>query len=140
MKGVNRALGGQLNHYAAVAAGSALGSVLRYGVSLACLAFVGSGFPWATLGVNLLGSWLIAWWATRASAAPGGFTQRWQSFVVAGFCGGFTTFSLFSLESLMLLQAHATLTALVYFLLTPPLWLAFAAWGAHVARAPEPNV
>jgi fluoride exporter len=115
----------------AVAAGSALGAVARYAVSLAAIALFGPAFPWGTLAVNVVGSFLIGAYAA-AMAADG----RWWSspamrhFVTAGFCGGFTTFSIFSLETLHLWSAGAAGLAVAYVLSSLVLWLA-AVWAGH---------
>ena len=121
--------------YVAVGLGSALGTLLRYQVSLASLAVLGPAFPWGTLLVNLLGSWLIAAFAAHASRRAGGSIARWQPFLIAGFCGGFTTFSLFSLETLYLLMSDREGLALLYVLLSVPLWLAAAWHGDRFVRA-----
>ena len=110
--------------YAAVGLGSALGASLRY---LVGVALAGPAFPWATLAINGLGSWLIAAFAAVAAHRVHGRLARWQTFLVAGFCGGFTTFSLFGLETLQLLQAGRPWSALGYVLASVTLWLA-AAW------------
>lgn len=114
--------------YLSVGAGSALGATLRYLISLAAWS---SGFPWATLAANVLGSWLIAAFVAFASGRTTGRVAAWQPFLVAGFCGGFTTFSLFSLETLQLLDQGHSWLALGYVLLSVPLWLA-AAWHGYL--------
>ncbi|MFY0992940.1 fluoride efflux transporter FluC [Halomonas sp. C05BenzN] len=118
--------------YLAVGAGSALGCSLRYQVSLAMAGIAGPVFPWATLLVNTLGSWLIAAFVAYATRRTAGRVARWQPFLVAGFCGGFTTFSLFGLETLQLLEQGRAGLALAYVLLSVPLWLA-GAWSGHRA-------
>ncbi|MFW3614947.1 fluoride efflux transporter CrcB [Billgrantia antri] len=120
--------------YAAVGVGSALGSVLRWLVSLGALTALGPVFPWGTLAVNLLGSWLIAAFAAHAVHRGRGRIARWQPFLVAGFCGGFTTFSLFSLETLHLLERGRPGLALLYVVLSLPLWLAAAWLGDRFVR------
>ena len=86
----------------AVGSGSFLGGAARYLVSLA-MKPVGQGFPWGTLLVNLAGCLLIGllWGWSGRSAAGGGALSL---FLAVGVCGGFTTFSTFSKEALMLLQ------------------------------------
>lgn len=93
--------------YLAVAVGSAFGAVARHFCSMAFLHFIGYGFPWGTLAVNAVGSLLIGLYATltgpdgRLIARP--FTRH---LVTVGFCGGFTTFSVFSLETVLLLEGQ----------------------------------
>jgi len=107
--------------YLAVGAGSALGAGLRYWISMTALGFFGPGFPWATLAVNVLGSALIV-----------GFSQaRWQAFWVTGFCGGFTTFSLFSLEVWELWEREQPWLAAVYLAVSVAGWLMAAGWVQH---------
>jgi CrcB protein len=91
--------------YLAVSVGSVIGGVLRAIGSIAALASLGSVFPWGTLFVNVLGSFVIGFYATLTG--PGGRIfagTRQRQFVMAGICGGFTTFSMFSLETFLLVQ------------------------------------
>lgn len=79
-----------------VALGGAVGSVARALVALA----LPSRFPWATLLINAAGSCLIGWLMARIGAAEPEAGARMQSLLVVGFCGGFTTFSTFSWQTL----------------------------------------
>ena len=119
--------------YVAVGIGSGAGSVLRYGVSLLSQATLGGYFPWGTLIVNVLGSCLIGWLAATLSRSPQSPLARLQPLLVAGFCGGFTTFSLFSLETLYLVQVGKPVMALVYVVVSLPLWLGAAVLGERMA-------
>lgn len=96
-----------------VGAGSFLGGVLRYGVSLLLQRWSSAGFPWGTLVVNLLGSFLIgclfAYFSRHSS-----LSSPFYLLLVTGFCGGFTTFSTFAHEGLQLLQSGQVVTFLAY--------------------------
>ena len=112
-----------------VAAGSAAGAVLRFALSL----LSGSGFPWAVFAVNGLGSFLIGAYAGIAAASGLAAGPRWRAFVATGFCGGFTTFSVFSLEALSLLQA-APGKAGAFVCGSAALWLVAVAAGQQSGR------
>lgn len=91
--------------YLYVALGGALGTIARFVVSGLVAASFGETFPWGTLTVNMAGSFLIGFVATLTAPDGrlfvGGTTRQ---FVMTGFCGGFTTFSSFSLQTLNLIQ------------------------------------
>ena len=94
-----------------VGTGGALGAVARYGVGL--LVKPASGFPWATLSVNIVGSLLmglVMGWLGRQSGA----SEPIRLFLAVGLLGGFTTFSAFSLELVGLLEKRELLTAFGY--------------------------
>jgi CrcB protein len=85
--------------------GAGIGGVLRHGVNIAALRAFGPGFPWATLGVNVAGSFvmgILAGWL--ALKAPGDLAHPLRLFVGVGVLGGFTTFSAFSLDLVILWQ------------------------------------
>src|SRR5512143_2587034 len=112
--------------YAWVSLGSILGGLARYFVSL--LLDTGPGLPWATLFINATGSLIIGFYATltgpdgRLLARP-----EHRQFVMTGFCGGYTTFSTFSLETFRLLHAGMKYTALAYVGISVICWL-LAVW------------
>ncbi|MBG52718.1 MAG: fluoride efflux transporter CrcB [Alphaproteobacteria bacterium] len=96
----------------AVALGGAVGASGRYLFAAQALRLMGPGFPWGTLGVNILGSFamgvLVEMLALRFSVSP-----EMRVFLVTGLLGGFTTFSAFSLDvSLMIQKGELPLAAL----------------------------
>jgi len=91
--------------YLWIAAGAALGGMLRYFFSGMAARLAGGAFPWGTLFVNVTGAIIIGFFV--ALTGPEGrliAPPNIRLFVMTGFCGGYTTFSTFSLETLRLLQ------------------------------------
>ena len=119
--------------YGCIATGSVVGGVARYLLSVIIQS--GPGFPWATLFVNVTGSFIIGFYSTLSG--PDGrlfVSARQRQFVVTGFCGGYTTFSTFSLETFRLLQAGMVQTALTNIAVSIVTWL-LAVWlGDALAR------
>ncbi len=95
-----------------IALGGALGALARYGVTLASLAIFGRSFPFGTLIVNIVGSFLLA--ILFLGHQQGAVTAQTWLLVGVGVLGAFTTFSAFSLDVVLLLQAGETLKALAY--------------------------
>jgi CrcB protein len=125
--------------YVWVALGGALGSVARYACSGLAVRWLGAGFPWGTLFVNVAGSFLIGVLAAfviadgRPALGPDA-----RAFFMVGILGGFTTFSSFSLETLNLARDGALGAAAANVLLSlvsclVAVWLGFAA-GALLNR------
>ncbi len=117
----------------AVGAGSLAGGLCRYLVSLPWAGQGSDGFPWPTLLANVVGCGLIGFWFALCAAGGGWYTSpRVQAAVMSGFCGGLTTFSIFSLETLTLLESDAWMLAVIYVMASLVLWL-FAAWAGFIA-------
>ncbi|WP_342634656.1 CrcB family protein [Borborobacter arsenicus] len=117
--------------YAAVSVGSILGSVLRALASLAALGWFGPGFPWGTLFVNIVGSFVIGFYATITGPDGRIFAGMYQrQFVMTGICGGFTTFSIFSLEAFQAFHAGEFALAGLYVGISIITWLA-SVWLGH---------
>jgi CrcB protein len=98
--------------YFAVAAGGALGTLARYWLSGVIANTFGQTFPWDTLAINIAGSFAIGFFAAltgpNGRLLVGGTTRQ---FVIIGLCGGFTTFSAFSLQTLNLVNEGEWLAA-----------------------------
>jgi CrcB protein len=92
--------------YLAIGLGSALGGLARYGCDLLGDALWGAAFPWATIIVNVLGSFIVGLVAALTGRDGRVFMGALaRQFVIVGICGGYTTFSAFSLQTVTLLSA-----------------------------------
>jgi CrcB protein len=114
---------------AAVGAGGALGAIGRYLMGRIPVLQVGA-FPLSTLVVNFLGAVLIGL-VCRGARAPGGMEEHLLLFLKVGLCGGFTTFSTFSLEGAGLLQEGKAALFFVYTVLSLCLCLGGVFLGLH---------
>ncbi|CAK0748880.1 Fluoride-specific ion channel FluC [Azospirillaceae bacterium] len=91
--------------YLLVALGSAVGGTLRYWLSGQIANWIGQSFPWGTLVINVSGSFIIGFFATLTGTDGRVFVPgEWRQFVMVGICGGYTTFSSFSYQTLTLAQ------------------------------------
>lgn len=117
---------------AQVAVGGAFGSVARYLVGLGAARMLGESFPWGTFAVNVAGSLVIGMLA--AAMAGGRLDPAHAPLMVAGFLGGFTTFSAFSLDALTLMERGQGGQAVVYVAASVGLSLVAVAVGALLMR------
>lgn len=118
-----------------LAAGGALGTLLRYWINLLITARFGESLPWGTIFINITGSFVIGLFA--ALTEPGGrlmVPPDIRLFVLVGVCGGYTTFSSFSLQTLTLLQTGQPVRAIVNVVASVVLCL-LAVWLGHSAPA-----
>lgn len=118
-----------------VALGGALGSMARFGIANAMTALTGPQFPWGTLLINATGSFVIGCFgALTGSRGSFAVPADIRAFVMVGICGGYTTFSSFSLQTLELMQAGEVLAAGGYILGSVALCLLFVwlgVWAGH---------
>jgi CrcB protein len=120
--------------YIWVALGGAVGSVARLGLGTYVATLTGVAFPWGTILINILGSLVIGFFATFTG--PNGRVSipiDAQAFVMVGLCGGFTTFSAFSLQTLDLARDGRLLYAGANILFSVVLCLAAVTLGHWLA-------
>jgi fluoride exporter len=119
--------------YVAIAIGGTLGCWGRYGMTLLIQAIWGREFPYATLSINVLGSFLMGFLfietLERLTIGP-----YFRIGVLTGFLGGFTTFSTFAMESLLLAEQGEAIKSALYVALSVGLGLLAAFAGAYIAR------
>jgi len=102
-----------MNAIVAIAAGGAIGAVLRHGANVSAVKLMGHGFPYGTLAVNVIGSFVMGLLIVT-------FAHYWQPsetmrvFLVTGLLGAFTTFSTFSLDFVTLWERQAYLHSALY--------------------------
>jgi CrcB protein len=102
-----------MNMILLVALGGALGSVLRYGVNVMAGRLIGTGFPWGTMTVNIVGSFVMGA-LIAAMALRWQVSQETRAFLTTGILGGFTTFSAFSLDAALLTERGDLGGAVIY--------------------------
>ena len=118
----------------AVAAGGALGAVVRYLVAIGSGRLFGTDFPWGTLIINVTGSFLIGLFAAL-------FATRWnvpqtaRIFLTVGICGGYTTFSTFSLDAWYLIERGQSWASGIYMIASVVLSVAALVAAMQIIRA-----
>ena len=118
----------------AIAAGGALGALGRHFVSAAALKWLGAGFPWGTLAVNILGSFAMGV-LIETLALKGSASAELRGFLAVGVLGAFTTFSTFSLDVVVLAQRKELMLAGVYIASSVSLAILALFAGLAAARA-----
>ena len=126
--------------YVWIGVGSALGGMARYWTHGLMARLIGDSFPWGTFAVNILGCSFIGWFTTISG--PDG---RWlaptsiRMFIMTGICGGYTTFSTFSLETLALARDGEWMKAALnvsgsFFFCLLGVWLGHAVGAASMEK------
>ncbi|MHB8562761.1 MAG: fluoride efflux transporter CrcB [Acidiferrobacteraceae bacterium] len=122
-----------MRNYLAISVGGAFGCVARYYLEVLIPEIFGSGFPYATLTINVLGAFFMGFLfietLERIAIAPAVRTG-----VLTGVLGGFTTFSTFSMEVVLLLQQGEAARAALYVASSLAMGLGAAFAGAYIAR------
>lgn len=116
------------------AAGGALGAGARHLVNTAMLAWLGPGFPWATLTVNVVGSLLMGILVQALMPFDGG-APALRTFLATGILGGFTTFSAFSFDAWVLYERQQHLALAVYVMISVLLSIAALVLGMALVRS-----
>ena len=121
-----------MSAWISVTLGSMLGAMARYFVSGFVARRVGETFPWGTLFINIIGSMVIGFFAT-ATGPDGRFLvgTTGRQFVMVGICGGFTTFSAFSLQTLNLARDGEWFRASAY-IVSSVVFCLLGVWLGHV--------
>jgi fluoride exporter len=122
-----------LTPWLVVFVGGGLGSMLRHGVNLGAARIAGLGFPFGTLVANITGCFVMGlsagYFAFRGEAS-----QTWRLFLMTGVLGGYTTFSAFSLDALLLYERGQTGLAALYVVSSVALALAGVVVGMALTR------
>ncbi|MBQ0820382.1 fluoride efflux transporter CrcB [Microvirga terrae] len=122
--------------YLLVFLGAGIGGALRHGVNVGCARMCGTAFPWGTLTVNVVGSFvmgaLAGWLAFKAGE---GWSQPLRLFLTTGILGGFTTFSAFSLDAVLIWERGQAGIAATYVIASLILSIAGLAVGLGLIRA-----
>ncbi|MCP4043161.1 MAG: fluoride efflux transporter CrcB [Gammaproteobacteria bacterium] len=115
----------------AIAAGGAAGAVLRFWISTGVYGLLGRDFPYGTMAVNVIGSLLMGvFYALLIESMD--MAVEWRAAILIGLLGAFTTFSTFSIETLLLIEDQEHIKALLNMLLSVSLCI-LATWVGVVA-------
>ena len=122
--------------YLLVFLGAGIGGALRHGVNVGCARMCGTAFPWGTLTVNVVGSFIMGalagWLAFKAGE---GWSQPLRLFLTTGILGGFTTFSAFSLDAVLIWERGQAGLAATYVAASVLLSIAGLVAGLGLIRA-----
>jgi CrcB protein len=114
--------------------GGGLGAALRHGVNLVSARLFGTAFPWHTLIENVTGSLVMGLLAGYFAFKADPTSQHWRLFLTTGILGGYTTFSAFSLDSVLLYERGETVMAALYVLASVALAIGGLVGGLALVR------
>jgi len=119
--------------FLAISLGAILGANLRYWMSRGAMRLLGPVFPYGTLAINVMGSFVVGffvvWTTERVLVDP-----RWRLFVIVGFCGGYTTFSSYAYETMAFFERGQWLLMATNFLANNLVACSAALAGMALAR------
>jgi CrcB protein len=122
-------------HLGLIALGGAIGAGSRHLVNVVALRLFGSSFPFGTLSVNILGGFLMGVLAGWLALKHGGGGQGMRLFLGTGILGGFTTFSAFSLDAVLLWERGSTFAAAIYVIASVALSILALLAGVSLMKA-----
>lgn len=125
---------GKLNQALLIMVGGGIGSLFRYWMSISVYALVGRSFPYGTLSVNVVGSFLMGLLSILLLERLNGQADFLRALVLIGFLGGFTTFSSFSMETLNLLENGEILKGCLNIIFSFSLCMVAVLLGALLGR------
>ncbi len=114
--------------------GGGIGAAARHGINMSAARLVGTGFPYGTMLINIIGS-LAMGLIAEYFALKGHLPQHWRLFLTTGILGGFTTFSAFSLEAALLYERGQVAGAAIYVVASVALSIAGLFAGLAIVRA-----
>jgi CrcB protein len=125
-----------MTSYLLVFLGAGIGGALRHGVNVGCARYCGTDFPWGTLTVNFVGSFIMGFLAGWLAFKAGeGWSQPLRLFLTTGILGGFTTFSAFSLDAVLIWERGQEGIAATYVVASVVLSIAGLVAGLGLIRA-----
>ncbi|RTK96434.1 MAG: fluoride efflux transporter CrcB [Neisseriaceae bacterium] len=114
--------------------GAGFGGVCRFVLGSLIISIMGKNFPWATMSINLIGSFLMGFLFVLISNRLADLAPLLTPLILVGILGGFTTFSSFSIETLKLIQNGKLAYALTYVLISTIIGVSFAGLGFMIAQ------
>ncbi|OGH98166.1 MAG: hypothetical protein A2104_05970 [Candidatus Melainabacteria bacterium GWF2_32_7] len=121
-------------NYIMVFIGGGIGAVLRFIITVLSNKFLGAEYPYGTFIINITGSLFLGFVLALAADRVENINPNLIIFLTIGIAGGFTTFSTFSYESLVLIKKGEILSSMSYLFLSPILGLISAYFGTYLAR------